>query len=76
VSPLVDQLGFYGDGSSLDEILQGSYDVTGLDDHVAFLIQHLKQSAEMAALESHPTISEQEYTGKFRVWEESTSMSP
>ena len=73
---LVDQLGFCGDGTSSDDILNGEYDATGLDYHVALLIQHLKQSAEMAALISHPTINEQEYIGKLKVWKESTSTSP
>jgi hypothetical protein len=49
VAPLVDQLGFCGDGSSSDEILKGEYDATSLNEHVALLIQHLKQSAEMEA---------------------------
>jgi hypothetical protein len=72
----VDQLGFCGDGSSSEDILKGEYDTTGLDDNVATLIQHLQQTAEMAALESHPTITEQEYTSKLRVWSESTTTSP
>jgi hypothetical protein len=76
VAPLVDQLGFCGDGSSSDDILHGVYDTTGLNEHVALLIQHLKQSAEMEALVTYPTISEQEYSEKLRVWKESTSTSP
>jgi exonuclease III len=76
VPPLVDQLGFCGDGTSSDDILNGEYDATGLDENVALLIQHLKQSAEMAAVISHPTITEQEYIGKLKVWKESTSTSP
>jgi hypothetical protein len=56
--------------------LNGEYDTTGLDDHVALLIQHLKQSAEMAALISHPTMNEHEYIGKLKVWQELTSTSP
>ena len=76
VSPLIDQLGFRGDGDAADNILRGSYDATGLDDNVALLIQHLQQSEAMEALETRPTISEQEYAGKLRVWRESTSTSP
>jgi hypothetical protein len=76
VPPLVNQLGFCGDGSSSEDILNGEYDVRGLNEHTALLIQHLKQSAEMAALETYPTISEQEYIGKLKVWKESTSTSP
>ncbi len=56
--------------------MKGEYDTTGLDDIVVTLIQHLQQTAEMAALESHPTITEQECTSKLRVWCESTSTSP
>ena len=76
VAPLVDQLGFCGDGLSSEDILTGEYDTTGLDDNVAMLIKHLQQTAEMAALDSNPIITEQEYVGKLRVWKESTSTSP
>jgi hypothetical protein len=58
VSPLVDQLGFCGEGKVADDILNGSYDATDTDENVAFFIQYLQQSAEMAAIETHPTISE------------------
>ncbi len=76
VPPLIDQLGFCVDGTSADDILQGTYDATGLEENVAFLIQHLQQSAEMAAIASYPTITEKEYVAKLRVWKESTSTSP
>ena len=59
-----------------EQILQGTYDTTDLDDNVELLIEHMKQSAEMAALESHPTVTEAEYTQKLKVWKESTSTSP
>lgn len=74
--PLVEDLGYQGTGAASNDILQGMYDTTGLDDNVALLIQHLKQSEEMAALDSRSTISEEEYVGKIRVWRESTSTSP
>lgn len=76
VPPLSDGLGFQGDGDVGEQILQGTYDTTDLDDNVALLIEHMKQSAEMAALESHPTVTEAEYTQKLKVWKESTSTSP
>jgi hypothetical protein len=44
--------------------------------NMVLLIQHLHQSAEMATIKSHLTITEQEYIGKLRVWSESTSTSP
>ena len=69
MAPLVDQLIFCGDGTSSEDILNGEYDATGLEEHVAILLQHLKQSAEMAAFVSHPTISEEEYIGKLSSWE-------
>ena len=76
VPPLVNQLGLCGDGSSSDDILNGEYIVHGLNEYTALLIQHLRQSAEMAAAETYPTISEEEYVGKLKVWKESTSTSP
>ena len=76
VSPLVDQLGYCGDGPSADQILDGTYDAQGMDSNVALLLRHLKQTAEMAALPSHPTVTEQDYRGKLQVWKESTTTSP
>jgi hypothetical protein len=76
VPPLLQEIGYRGDGPSVEQILNGTNDATGLDSNFALLLQHLKQTEEMAALDAHPTITEQEYIGKLRVWKESTSTSP
>jgi len=57
-------------------MLDGNYDSSTLDSNVALLVQHLKQTDEMAALQTHPTISTEEYTSKLKIWTESTSTSP
>jgi hypothetical protein len=36
----------------------------------------MKQAEEMAALDTHPTITEHEYIGKLQLWKESTLTSP
>ena len=76
ITPLAVDVGYCGDGPSAEQILNGTYDAAGLDSNVALLIQHLQQTVEMAALETHPSITEQEYIGKLAVWKESTSTSP
>ena len=76
VPPLSHDLGFSGDGPASSSMLDGTYDSSALEENVALLVQHLKQTAEMAALQTHPTISTEEYTNKLKNWAESTSTSP
>ena len=40
------------------------------------LLEHLNQTSEMANHRGQPTISEDEFIGKLKVWRESTSTSP
>jgi exonuclease III len=76
IPPLYDELGFCGDGPASMSMLDGSYDASQLESNVALLIQHLKQTDEMAAIETHPTITADEYISKLKIWTESTSTSP
>ena len=76
VPPLSLDLGYGGDTSSGTDILQGRYDVSTLPKSVATLIQHLRQTDEMYSEPVHPTITEQDFVGKLRVWRESTTTSP
>jgi hypothetical protein len=76
IPPLSIDLGFCGDGPASAAMLDGTYDSSTLDSNVALLVQHLKQTDEMAALQTHPTISTEEYTSKLKIWTESTSTSP
>ena len=76
VSPLSEDLGFCGDGPASTQMLNGTYDVSQLEANVALLVQHLKQTSEMAAIETHPTITTAEFVGKLKIWSESTSTSP
>ncbi|KAI2499828.1 hypothetical protein MHU86_14645 [Fragilaria crotonensis] len=75
--PLVDLLGFSGAGEESDNILHGgSTDFPDLDDIVRLLLDHLKLTDEMANLEIYPTISDEEFVGKLKVWKETTTTSP
>lgn len=76
IPPLSTDLGFCGDGPGSIAMLDGSYDCSALDSNVALLVQHLKQTDEMAALQTFPTISTEEYVSKLKIWTESTSTSP
>jgi hypothetical protein len=76
VPPLSIELGFCGDGPASASILNGTYNNTVLESNVALLVQHLQQMDEMAAIQTYPTISTEEYTSKLKIWTESTSTSP
>ena len=68
IPPLSEDLGYRCDGPSAAQILDGTYDSGGMDANVALLLDHLKQTDEMAALASSATVTEQEYCGKLKVW--------
>ncbi|KAI2493806.1 hypothetical protein MHU86_20729 [Fragilaria crotonensis] len=76
IPPLSDDLGFCGNGEDAEKILDGTYDTTAYAPNVAILIRHLKQTAEIASMDAYPTISEEDYVAKLKVWKESTSTSP
>ncbi len=76
VPPLSVALGFGGHGPASASMLDGTYDSSQLDANVALLVRRLKQTTDMAALQTHPTISIEDYTSKLKIWSESTSRSP
>jgi hypothetical protein len=76
VQPLIDVLGYRGDRDASHQILNGTYDTTQLNQNVALLVKHLKQTEAMAALETKSTITEAENVTKLAVWKESTTTSP
>ena len=76
VPPLSIALQFTGEGPGTDDLLSGEWEIPGLDDNVKLLLQHLKMSDEMANIASTATISDADFTGKLRVWKESTTTSP
>jgi hypothetical protein len=76
IPPLSVDLGFCGDGPASLSMLNGTYDCSHLDANVALLVRHLKQTSEMAALQTYPTIFVEDYTSKLKIWSESTSTSP
>ena len=78
VPPLSTDFGFTGTGESAQQALSGQYIYPGENATTALrlLLDHLKQTAEMENQASHPTISEDAFSGKLKVWRESTSTSP
>ena len=75
-TPLSDHLGFAGDGKGAAQILNGTYDSSQLNKSVQQLISHLKYTHEIEANNCRPTISDAEFSGKLRIWRESTATSP
>ncbi len=76
VLPLSNDLLFEGDGEAADQILIGSHDYPELDSNVWLLLDHLKITAEVASLDTYPTITDEELDGKLKVWKETTTTSP
>jgi hypothetical protein len=74
--PLVDHLGYRGDGWASKQILNGTYDHTDYEENVQLLLRHLHYVHEMAQDGARPTISSDEFESKLRVWTESTTTSP
>ncbi|KAI2495020.1 hypothetical protein MHU86_19495 [Fragilaria crotonensis] len=76
VPPLATDLGM--DGATLhgQQILDGVYNSTTLHGNVQLLLSHMKQVHDIRQNPSKPTITEEEFEGKLRVWTESTTTSP
>jgi exonuclease III len=75
-APLMNDIGFCGEGVGTDEILQGQYQSHPLSTQVQLLLQHLRLTDEIAHLRSFPTITQEELEGKLKAWRESTTTSP
>jgi hypothetical protein len=63
VPPLSSDLGFCGDTSGTDNILNGRYDASGLHANVKLLLTHLKHVEAIIQEPTFPTISEAEFIG-------------
>ena len=74
--PLSSDLGFLGDTPFADDILDGLYDTSHLQEHVRILVNHMRFTYELANLSTFPTITKQEFLDKLKVWKESTTTSP
>ncbi|KAI2491614.1 hypothetical protein MHU86_22931 [Fragilaria crotonensis] len=75
-SPLAESLGFGGGSWAGDDLLNGQFDTQGMDENVSILIRHIRHIEEMQQLASRPTISDDEFVQKLKVWTESTTTSP
>ena len=76
IQPLSLHLGFDGDTPQGRQILQGTYDSSGLTDNVQLLIRYLQKIHLIIESEVHPTITEDEFREKLKVWTEATTTSP
>ncbi|KAI2496055.1 hypothetical protein MHU86_18476 [Fragilaria crotonensis] len=76
IPPLSDHLGFTGTSKAQEDMLNGTYDTSPYHPSVRLLLSHLQHTQEMAEDTSRPTISENDFIGKLKVWSESTTTSP
>jgi exonuclease III len=76
IDPLANEMSFCGDSLTADSVLDGTYPTDRHPESVNLLLQHLKQTHEMASLQTYPTVSLEEFQGKLRAWRESTTTSP
>ena len=76
IPPLSIHLGFDGDTPQVKQILQGTYNSSSLDDKVQLLLCYLQQIHTLIESEVHPTITEDEFREKLKIWTEATTTSP
>ena len=76
IEPLSLHLGFDGDTPQGRQILQGTYTSSNSNENVQLLLRYLQQLHSITELECHPTITEDEYREKLKIWTEATTTSP
>ena len=75
--PLSDDFGYCGDTIEAQALLEGTYDLTCIDDpSVLLLLNHMQQIQSLVDQNMAPTITIDEFKDKLMVWRESTSTSP
>jgi hypothetical protein len=73
---LSELLGYTGAGETQKQLLQGNFDVSGYDKSVQSLLNHLQYAHEWSNDSTRPTISDEKFCAKLRLWLESTTTSP
>jgi hypothetical protein len=73
-APLAEILSWEGDTHAANLILRGEYSNDELDDITQLLLKHCQYVSSPDAIK--PELSLAEFTGKLRIWRESTSTSP
>ena len=77
IPPLANELGFPGEGTISDLLLKGEHKPSNtLSDSTRILLEHLKQTSEMARIPRTPVITAASFIVKLKVWLESTTTSP
>jgi hypothetical protein len=74
VAPLTELLSWEGDTEAADLSLRGEYTNAKLDDITQLLLKHCQSVSTPDAIK--PELTLDEFTGKLRIWRESTSNSP
>lgn len=76
VPPLANLLGYTGFGDAQQQNLRGTFNVTGYDEkNVQLLINHLHYTHNVVAENTRPTIDDEDFCDKLRLWSESTTTS-
>jgi hypothetical protein len=77
VPPLSTDLGYTGQRQAATQLLAGTYNIDpDTYGNISLLLEHLKQSTEIATMEHTASITEHEMRNKLKVWRESTATSP
>jgi hypothetical protein len=74
VAPLAELLSWEGDTEAAELILRGEYTNAEFDDITQLLLKHCQSVSDLDAIK--PELTLDEFTGKLRIWRESTSTSP
>ncbi|KAI2501756.1 hypothetical protein MHU86_12676 [Fragilaria crotonensis] len=76
IPPLSDLLGYTGIGTAQQQILNGKFNTTGYEESVQLLLQHLQYTHKWSEDMTRPTICDDDFCAKLRLWSESTTTSP
>ncbi|KAI2496877.1 hypothetical protein MHU86_17624 [Fragilaria crotonensis] len=76
IPPLSTLLGYTGTSVTQQQILLGTFDSSGYDENVKLLLQHLQYAHHTFVDKTRPTISDDDFCDKLKIWSESTTTSP
>ncbi|KAI2507028.1 hypothetical protein MHU86_7413 [Fragilaria crotonensis] len=73
IPPLSELLGYTGTSETQNQLLRGTFDVSGFEGSVQLLLSHLQFAQSTIADTTRPTISDDDFCSKLKLWSESPS---
>ncbi|KAI2513680.1 hypothetical protein MHU86_820 [Fragilaria crotonensis] len=76
IPPLSELLGYTGTSETQNQLLRGTFDNSGFEGSIQLLLRHLQFAQSTIADTTRPTISDDDFCSKLKLWSESTTTSP